>query len=154
MDFFYRRVVEYSMPQTNVWDRVILDEPVVLQIPKNLMRSWLIHEQAVYTENKPEENFWWAVSGPQPDHGRTMTAPDAGLCCIERWQALDAQWVKGLLGLMKWPWAIQTKNPQWIVAYLPLGQIGHGPPFWQIFLFFNIGKNRKNIAWPSPLCEH
>ena len=27
-------------------------------------------------------------------------------------------------------------------------------PPWYFVLFFTIGKNRKNIAWRSPLCEH
>ena len=62
------------------------------------------------TENKSEANFEWAVSWPQLDHGRTMTAPDVDLSCTEREQASDSRWVKGLQRSLKWPSTVQTTN--------------------------------------------
>ena len=46
-------------------------------------------------------------------------------------------------------WGLFSIRP----PHTPLGQTGHAP-LGNFVLFFTIGKNRKNIAWPSPLCEH
>ena len=35
------------------------------------------------------------------------------------------------------------------VAYLPLGQIGHGP-LWPKNVFFDVVKKLENLVWPSP----